>query len=210
MRVRDLAAELISEIADELGYLVYKYECSMPSCGNIVFEKETESEAEEDEDTFISVKRYKILDYQEHQVFLWGILNSKQIDLHDPDSVEDIREWFEDLEDAHISPYGYGITGITGIQGPTGVWPSQQPVQIQQPIQPQPYSGTTITITDQTIPYPPSITGGGVGWSPNPTVWCGTTVGSTINSQQNNLVSTARSKSSLFSFNSFGSLPLGP
>lgn len=110
MKVRDFAAELISEVADEFGYLVFKYECHSPSNGTIVFELEEEDDSLEEIDRIIT-KKYKILDYSGHDVTLTTPTGNKTIDLHMPESIDHIREWFENSEESFDTPNGFGIFG---------------------------------------------------------------------------------------------------
>jgi hypothetical protein len=206
MKVRDFAAELISEIADEFGWLVFKYECSSPSCGNIVFELEI-GEDEDDE-----ARRYKILDYSGYEVNLMNPAERTTIDLHEPESVDDIRDWFDNLEESFDSPFGFGIFGGYN------TWPSygQQAIpsgQIQITPQPAPQWDPAFT---PAMPYDTGTyhTGGFVsitttaGTTKRVSPYSGQlTVGGTQNLQATNKIPNQN----IFSFNpSFGSLSLGP
>lgn len=106
MRARDLTANLLSEIAEELGFVVSGYNTMTPGSGNITFMNDTDDE--EDWDEAIEKTVYKILDYNKEQVFLrhptLGQLEA--VDLHKPESLDLIREWFEDEEAVFNDPYG--------------------------------------------------------------------------------------------------------
>lgn len=208
MKVRDFAAELISEIADEFGWLVFKYECSSPSCGNIVFELE---DGEDDE-----VKRYKILDYSGYEVNLLNPIERTVIDLHEPESVDDIRDWFDNLEESFDSPFGFGIFGGYS------TWPSygqQQAIpsqQIQITPQPQPAPQWDPAFTP-VIPYDSGIytTGGFVqittttGTTKRVSPYSGQL---TVSNGTQSLQATNKTPNhNIFNFNpNFGSLSLGP
>lgn len=114
MRVRDFAAELISEMAEGLDWLVYKYECTAKSSGSITFELEI---GEDDEDDEVEC-RYKILDYSGHLVTLNNPLGNIEIDLHRAGSVIEIREWFEDIEKSYEHPFGDLEGALTGFNYP--------------------------------------------------------------------------------------------
>lgn len=101
MRVKDFAAELISEIAEELGFLVYKYECHSPTNGRIVFERSLEPQSEDDP----GVNHYKIISYSGYTVTLMAPLYKQEIDLHEPESVEIIKTYFDNLEHHFDSPF---------------------------------------------------------------------------------------------------------
>lgn len=109
MKVKDFAAELIGEIADECGYLVYKYECSSPSCGSVVFE--ITLEAPEDAEP---VRRYKMLNYAGYEVTLVGPMASDTIDLHKAESVDFIRDFFKDEETWFETPFAFGYNSNFG------------------------------------------------------------------------------------------------
>lgn len=101
MRAKDFAAELISEIAEDLGFLVYKYECYSPTNGRIVFEKSLEPLNEGESQS----NYYKIISYSGHTVTLMAPLYKQDVDLHKSESVEIIRTYFDDSEHRFDSPF---------------------------------------------------------------------------------------------------------
>jgi hypothetical protein len=175
----------------------------MPSNGSIVFEKEDEEDEEE-----AATRRYKILTYEGHTVYLQQLAGMQIIDLHNPDSVEEIREWFENLESAFDSPFGYNTTIFSPTVG-------QHTHQINphghhtHQVQPYPYTITTSPHTQPTY-----VGTGAVGWSPNAGAWTGTQpnlfIGGGGTQTTQLTVSNQAQQDHLFSFNSFGSLSLGP
>lgn len=110
MKVKNLTAELISEVADEAGFVVHKYECSSPSNGSIIFEIEIGEEEE------VITKKYKQIKYDGHKLELQDppedfknfyettLYYPRIIDLHQPDSLDELKEWFEDLKEAWDYP----------------------------------------------------------------------------------------------------------
>jgi hypothetical protein len=101
MRVKDFAAEIIGEIADDSNFVVYSYNCTGKGAGMITFELEVEEDSEES-------KSYKIIHYYGHNVTLTGPnFWSEVLDLHDPKSVEEIQSFFENDELLFDNPQGH-------------------------------------------------------------------------------------------------------
>lgn len=86
MRVQDITAELLSEIAEELGFVVISYES-----GRISFISDKKSSNNDSIN-----QRLKVICYQEDMVFLWAMLEFEEVNLHDPDSIDKIKEYFKD------------------------------------------------------------------------------------------------------------------
>jgi hypothetical protein len=126
MRVKDLAAELISEIAEEHEYYVFRFEKVSPGCGFIVYETTfIDDESGSDED----ITKYKVLSYEgpivkfqspgdpiSHQgPYVYAsnttnpVQNDHEIDLHDPDSVQEIEAFFKDLKSTFDNAFGLGM-----------------------------------------------------------------------------------------------------
>lgn len=95
MNVKDLVAEIISEVASEFNYLVCGYERSGPSNGRITFMDNS------NDGLFL----FKNVHYYRDQVTLTmpaelDIL----LNLHDPDSISKIKEYFKDSQAVFNSP----------------------------------------------------------------------------------------------------------
>jgi hypothetical protein len=178
MKARDFAAELISDIAEEYGYVVYKYECIGPGHASLVYELN-------DDDDDDSIDKYKLLFYSDHSVTLLSLSGNKVIDLHNPDSVDEIDAWFNDLEEAFDNPNGSDpYFGGFPINNP--VWNSSNPAWI--------VPSTTITTT------PPMHHSSGPGWSS----------GSFTSTNSTFTTNTLKVTQNIFNFNpSFGSLSFG-
>ncbi len=93
MKAKDFTAELISDIADEFGYLVYKYACSGSSNGSIIYELKINDK-----------KKYKSLEYNKFKITLFCLTERKIIDLHKPDSIDELRKWFDNTCEAFDVP----------------------------------------------------------------------------------------------------------
>ena len=103
MKVQDLTAELLSEIANELDFIVSQYES-----GKITFILD-ENSINYDPD---SEPKFKVISYDGNKVYLWATLESEEIDLHDPKSIEKIKEWFENPNQYWEGFDNYTWTGI--------------------------------------------------------------------------------------------------
>lgn len=146
MRVQDLTAELLSEIADELDFIVSQYES-----GKITFVLD-ENSSYYDQDNV----KLKIVSYDDDKVFLWSKLGVEEINLHDPESIEKIKDWFEDPEryydEMDTIP---GSTWITMPSMPSGSYtitssPNTIPITVGGSVTSNPISNGAVHITSTT------------------------------------------------------------
>lgn len=145
MKSKNLLVNLLFEMADEADLYVYKYEESVADSlpGQIVFEKVIDDLGPDVKPTSV----YKILSFDKDQVTLTRQSGDENINLHDPDSIDIIRDWFENSEDVFDTPFGHGIFGnwnpnTIQITPPNPLQITPNPIWITQPY--------TITTTDST------------------------------------------------------------